>query len=118
MVRAQGDHACEAIGLKINRVAGLTKAKRIRDFCVETGIRMNIEETGGSVIADTAAVHLAQATPRMFLRATWLCNDMLTIDTATGGARNQGGKTFAPEAPGLGVEPILDVLGEAIAVYK
>ena len=104
--------------MKINRVGGLTKAKRIRDFCVETGIRMNIEETGGSVIADTGAVHLAQATPQTHLRATWLCHDMLTVDTATGGARNQGGKTYAPEVPGLGVEPKLDVLGEPIVIYE
>lgn len=118
IVRAQGDRACEAIGLKVGRVGGLTKAKRIRDFCVETGMRMNIEETGGSIIADTGAVHLAQATPQTHLRATWLCHDMLTIDTAIGGARNQGGKTYAPEAPGLGVEPKLDVLGKPIAVYE
>ncbi len=118
LVRAKADGACEAIGLKINRVGGLTKAKRIRDFCLETGIRMNIEECGGSVIADTGAVHLAQATPETHLRATWLCHDMLTVDTAAGGARNQGGKTYAPEEPGLGVEPKMDVLGEAIAIYS
>ncbi|MGD1803975.1 mandelate racemase/muconate lactonizing enzyme family protein [Dapis sp. BLCC M126] len=118
VVRASADHACEAIGLKVGRVGGLTKAKRIRDFCMERGIRMNIEETGGSIIADTGAVHLAQATPQMFLRATWLCHEMLTVDTATGGARNKEGKTSAPEYPGLGVEPIMDVLGEAIAVYE
>ncbi|NET43217.1 MAG: hypothetical protein F6K15_15490 [Okeania sp. SIO2B3] len=68
VVRAQADSACEAINLKINRVGGLTKAKRIRDFCLETGIRMNIEESGGSVIADTEAVHLAQSTPATYLR--------------------------------------------------
>jgi len=118
IVRANADNACEAIGLKVCRVGGLTKAKRIRDFCMERGIRMNIEETGGSIIADTGAVHLAQATPRMFLRATWLCHEMLTVDTATGGARNQGGKTYAPDVPGLGVEPKMDVLGEPIAVYE
>ncbi len=118
IVRASADGACEAIGLKVGRVGGLTKAKRIRDFCMEKGIRMNIEETGGSVIADTGAVHLAQATPRLFLRATWLCHDMLTVNTATGGARNQGGQVFAPNAPGLGVEPDLDILGKAIAVYR
>lgn len=63
-------------------------------------------------------MHLAQSTPETHLRVTWLCHDMLTIDTATGGARNQSGKTYAPETPGLGVEPKLDVLGEAIAVYE
>ncbi|EKV03251.1 enolase superfamily enzyme [Leptolyngbya sp. PCC 7375] len=118
IVRAQADNACEAIGLKVNRVGGLTKAKRIRDFCVETGIRMNIEETGGSIIADTGAVHLAQSTPATHLRATWLCHSMLTVDTAIGGARNQGGKTYAPEAPGLGVAPKLDVLGEPVSIYQ
>ena len=41
---------------------------------------------------------------------------MLTVDKATGGARNQGGKNFAPKAPALGVELKMDVLGEAIAV--
>ena len=117
LLRAQKDRACEIIGLKINRVGGLTKAKRLRDFCLATGIRMNIEETGGSVIADTGAAHLAQATPEPFRRATWLCHDMLTKDTAKGGARNQGGITHAPEAPGLGVEPDLEVLGEPVAVY-
>ena len=55
---------------------------------------------------------MAASTPLTHLRATWLCHEMLTVATATGGARNQGGKTYAPEAPGLGVEPKLDVLGE------
>lgn len=118
LVRAQADRACEAIGLKIGRVGGLTKARRMRDFCVAMGMRMNIEDTGGSVLADTAAVHLAQATPATHLRATWLCHDMLSVDTAPGqGARNTNGTTRAPDAPGIGVEPIPDALGDPIAVY-
>ncbi len=117
MVRAQRDGACEAIGLKIERVGGLTRARRMRDFCVQTGIRMNIEATAGSVLADTVATHLAQATPARYLRATWLCHDMLTIDPCNGGARNKGGTTRAPRAPGLGVVPRLDLLGEPAAIY-
>ena len=117
IVRAQRDRACEAIGLKIERVGGLTRARRIRDFCVETGIRMNIEATAGSVLADTAATHLAQATPERSRRATWLCHDMLTVDPCEGGARNLGGFTRAPDAPGLGAEPIADVLGDPIASF-
>ncbi len=117
IVRAQRDAACEAIGLKIERVGGLTRARRIRDFCVQTGIRMNIEATGGSVLADTVATHLAQATPNRFQRATWFCHEMLTIDPCEGGARNQGGVTRAPDAPGLGVEPKPDMLGEPSAVF-
>lgn len=115
--RAVVDGACEAIGLKINRVGGLTKARRMRDFCVRNGMRMNIEPTGGSALADTAAVHLAQATPARHLRATWLCHEMLTVDPIEGGARNLGGFTRAPEEPGLGAVPRVDLL-EPVEEYS
>lgn len=118
VVRAHADAACEAISLKLNRVGGLTKARRIWDFCVQVGLRMNIEETGGSALADTAAVHLAQATPASHRRATWLCHEMLNVDPVVGGARNVGGFTRAPEASGLGAEPDPDALGEPLAVYE
>ena len=118
LLRAQRDGACEGIGLKIGRVGGLTKARMLRDVCLATGIRMNIEETGGSVIADTGAVHLAQATPATHRRGTWLCHDMLSTDPAEGGARNESGITHAPDRPGLGVEPNPEALGEPVAIYS
>jgi L-alanine-DL-glutamate epimerase-like enolase superfamily enzyme len=118
VVRAQAEGICEAVGLKVNRVGGLTKARRIRDFCVAMGLRLNIEETGGSVLADTAAVHLSQATPATHLRGTWLCHDMLSLDLAPGqGARNLGGITEAPALPGIGVEPDGNLLGPPVASY-
>ncbi len=43
---------------------------------------------------------------------------MLTVDPIVGGARNEGGVTEAPEGPGLGAEPDLDVLGDPVAVYR
>ncbi|MEM7223361.1 MAG: mandelate racemase/muconate lactonizing enzyme family protein [Pseudomonadota bacterium] len=118
LLGAWREPACQAIGLKLGRVGGLTRARRLRDFCVQTGIRMNIEETGGSALADTAAVHLAQATPASHRRATWLCHEMLSLDPIEGGARIEGGVTAAPEGPGLGAKPDLDALGAPVAVYK
>lgn len=117
VVRAHHDRACEGIGLKPNRVGGLTKARRIRDFCVQTGLRLNIEDTGGTALADTAAVHLAQATPARYQRGTWFCHEMINVDPIIGGARNLGGITRAPDTPGLGAEPDLECLGEPLAVY-
>lgn len=116
-LRAVQDRACEAVGLKLNRVGGLTKARRLRDLCAAAGIRMNIEECGGSALADTAAVHLARATPASHRRATWLCHEMLTVDPVAGGARNDGGVATLPDAPGLGAAPDLNLLGDPIAVY-
>jgi len=118
VLRAIGERVCEGIGLKINRVGGLTKARRIRDLCVEAGLRMNIEETGGTALADTAAVHLAQATPTSHRRGTWLCHEMLDVDPIRGGARNSSGLTSIPDSPGLGAEPDCNQLGEPLEVYR
>ena len=112
LVRAHHDQACEGIGLKPNRVGGLTKSRRIRDFCVQVGLRLNIEDTGGTALADTAAVHLAQATPARYRRGTWFCHEMISVDPIIGGARNLGGVTRAPDAPGLGAEPDPGALGD------
>ena len=118
LLRAHQDRACEGIGLKPNRVGGLTKARRIRDFCVETGLILNIEDTGGTALADTGAVHLAQSTPARYRRGTWLCHEMITVDPIVGGARNLGGKTSAPSTPGLGAEPDPESLADPVAVYE
>ncbi|MXZ68408.1 MAG: mandelate racemase [Acidimicrobiia bacterium] len=116
LVRAYHDQACEGIGLKPNRVGGLTKARRIRDFCVQMGLRLNIEDTGGTALADTAAVHLAQATPARYRRGTWFCHEMITVDPIIGGARNLGGVARAPRTPGLGAEPDPEALGDPLMV--
>ena len=116
LLRAHRDRACEGIGLKLNRVGGLTKARLFRDFCVQTGMRLNIEDTGGTALADTAAVHLAQATPARYQRGTWFCHEMITVDPIIGGARNLGGVTRAPDIPGLGAEPDPEALGDPVLV--
>ncbi len=118
LLLGQRYNVAQAIGLKVGRVGGLTKAKRMRDFCVATGIKMNIEDTGGSKIADTAAVHLALATPVEFDRATWDCSQHHSIITADGGYVRENGRASVSDAPGLGIEVRLQALGDAVAVYS
>lgn len=110
--------ACEVVGLKVGRVGGPTIARRMRDLCIEAGISMNIEDTGGTTLQATHAVHLAQSTPEPFRRATWLCVEHLTHDPVDGGARNRDGYATAPDAPGIGAMPDIDVLGEPAARYE
>ena len=110
---------CEGIKVKPNRLGGLTKAKRVRDFGVGIGWQMHIEEVGGSVLADTAAIHLASSTPASHRLASWLCHYHLAVDPLPGqGCRNIDGLTTPPNAPGLGVVPDADNLGEPTAVYS
>ena len=99
--RIARDGLAELFGIKLNRVGGLTKAARMRDIALAHGIDMFIMATGGSVLADTEALHLATTIPDANCHAVWACQDMLTIDIAGGrGPRNINGHLHLPEAPG------------------
>jgi L-alanine-DL-glutamate epimerase-like enolase superfamily enzyme len=109
----------EVFGIKLNRVGGLTKAARMRDIALAYGIDMFVMATGGSVLADTEALHLAATIPDANCHAVWACQDMLTLDIAGGrGPRNVDGHLHLPETPGLGVAPDEDALGTPVAVYQ
>ena len=117
--RIARDGLAEIFGIKLNRVGGLTKAARMRDVALAHGIDMFVMATGGSVLADTEALHLAATIPDINCHAVWACQDMLTVDIANGrGPRNKAGHLHLPEEPGLGVEPNEDQLGHPVAVYQ
>ena len=105
--------------MKPNRLGGLTRARQVRDLGVALGWQMHIEDVGGSALADTAAIHLAAATPDANRLASWLCHYHLAVDPAPGqGARNDRGHATPPSAPGLGVTPDEDMLGAPTAIYE
>jgi L-alanine-DL-glutamate epimerase-like enolase superfamily enzyme len=117
--RIARDGLAEVFGIKLNRVGGLTKAARMRDIALVHGIDMFVMATGGSVLADTEALHLAATIPDENCRAVWACQDMLTVDIAGGrGPRNIAGHLHLPETPGLGVHPDEDALGAPVAEYN
>ena len=112
------DGICEGVKVKPNRLGGLSKARQVRDFGIAVGWRMHVEETGGTVVADTAALHLALATPREHRLASWLCQPHLRDDPAPGlGARSDAGSIRLPDAPGIGVAPDEGWLGEPWEVF-
>lgn len=117
--RIARDGLATIFGIKLNRVGGLTKAARIRDIALAHGIDMFVMATGGSVLADTEALHLAATIPDANCHAVWACQDMLTVDIAGGrGPRNKDGHLHLPETPGLGVHPDEDRLGTPVAIYQ
>lgn len=116
--RAARDGLAEVFGIKLNRVGGLTRAARMRDVALAHGIDMFIMATGGSILADTEALHLAATIPDAACHAVWACQDMLTVDIAGGrGPRNVDGHLHLSDAPGLGVHPDEAALGAPVAVY-
>lgn len=118
LYRACESNTAQALGLKIGRVGGLSKARHLRDYCLQQGIQMNIEDVGGSQIADTAALHLAMATPAPFLRASWNACRHHSVVTAEGGHSVDRGSAYLTHGSGLDLMPRMDVLGRPAALYE
>ena len=117
--RIARDGIADVFGIKLNRVGGFTKARRMRDIAMAHGIQLFVMATGGSVLADTEAAHLAQSVPDEFIQACWSCQDMLTLDIAPGsGPRCTDGHITVDATPGLGVVPDEKLLGNPVAIYE
>ncbi|MEM6305702.1 MAG: enolase C-terminal domain-like protein [Pseudomonadota bacterium] len=115
--RIVADRGAEICCLKISNLGGLSKARRVRDYLVENRLPVVAEDTWGGEITTAAVAHFAVSTPPEYLiNATDLMN-YNTRSTGVGGAWTEGGKLFAPDAPGLGVAPDFDSLGPPVAEY-
>ena len=118
LLRASGDNAMDVINLKISKLGGLTKARQVRDLCVSLGIAMTVEDTWGGDFTTAAIAHLAHSTPPRFLFTSTDFNSYVTVSTAVNPPRRLEGRLAAPTAPGLGLKPHTDVLGEPVLVVE
>lgn len=118
LMQVISEDGADGVGLKVSKQGGLTRSRRQRDCAIAAGLVVSVQETTGSDIAFAALLHLAQSTPRRFLRCALDCRDMVTTQTAEFNARIQDGGVRAPDAPGLGVAVRKGVLGEPVAVYE
>jgi L-alanine-DL-glutamate epimerase-like enolase superfamily enzyme len=112
LLRALADDAMDVINLKISKVGGLTKAKLIRDLCVQRRIPMTIEDTWGGDIVTATIAHLARSTPEEFCFSATDFNSYVTRGLATGAPKREAGFMTAPDRPGLGFEPLLAEYGK------
>ena len=108
------DQAMDVINVKISKFGGLTRAKLVRDLCVESGIAMTIEDSWGGDITTAAIAHLAQSTPPEFIFTCTDFNSYVTVSTAEGAPRRENGFMAASQRPGLSIEPRMDILGKRV----
>lgn len=118
IVQIIADDAADGIGLKISKNGGLTKGRRHRDICLAAGYTVSVQDTVGSDIAFAGIVHLGQTVPEKNLRCILECRDMVTTKVADGDFVVTEGRVSAPDSPGLGITPRLDVLGAPVATYS
>ncbi len=114
LTRGHADQAMDVVNIKISKFGGLTKAKLARDLCVSLGIAMTIEDSWGGDITTAAIAHLAHSTPPEFLFTATDFNSYVTLSTAEGAPQRTNGRMSASTAPGLGITPRSDVLGDPV----
>jgi L-alanine-DL-glutamate epimerase-like enolase superfamily enzyme len=117
IVRAAHDGACDVVNLKIGKLGGLTRTRQVRDLCVSLGIAMTIEDTWGGDIVTATIAHLAHSTPEAFRFTATDFNSYVTRSIAEGAPRRANGGMSASTAPGLGVSPRFDVLGDPVLTF-
>ncbi len=114
ILKGFSDHAMDVVNIKISKFGGLTKAKQARDLCVSLGIAMTLEDSWGGDIITAAIAHLAHSTPTEFLFTSTDFNSYVTQSIADGAPRRVNGRMSASTESGLGVHPLLDVLGDPV----
>lgn len=115
--RIVADKGAEICCLKISNLGGLSKARRVRDYLVENRIPVVSEDTWGGEITSSVVAHFAASTPEEYLINSTDLMNYNTRSTGIGGPSTSKGKLYASDAPGLGVVPDFESLGEPIAFY-
>ena len=112
ILRASHDLVMDVVNIKISKFGGLTRAKQARDLCVSLGVAMTLEDTWGGDIVTAAIAHLAHSTPTENLFTATDFNSYVTQPLAKGAPRRINGRMSSSKEPGLGIDPMMDVLGE------
>ncbi|MEX0284979.1 MAG: mandelate racemase/muconate lactonizing enzyme family protein [Paracoccaceae bacterium] len=115
--RIVADKGADLVCLKISNLGGLSKARRVRDYLVENRIPVVAEDSWGGEISSAALSHFAATTPPEYLQNTTDLMNYNTRSTGIGGPVARDGRLYAPDAPGLGVTPDFDALGDPVAEY-
>jgi L-alanine-DL-glutamate epimerase-like enolase superfamily enzyme len=114
LVRGHADRAMDVVNIKISKFGGLTKALQARDLCVSLGIAMTLEDSWGGDIVTAAIAHLAHSCPPEFLFTATDFNSYVTVSLAEGAPQRKHGRLAASTAPGLGITPRMEVLGQSV----
>ena len=104
----------DAVALKLSKFGGLSALRRARDLCLHLGARMCVEDTWGSDIAMSAAIHLAAATPADAVLNVCDLSGYVAPRLDPNAPTRDSGTIGIPHGAGLGVAPDLDALGEPI----
>lgn len=117
VLRAKEDGVLDGLNLKLAKVGGISKMRLIRDLCVALHVPMEIQDSSYSEIACSVVAHMGHSTPGRAIRSVINAKGLLKESVANA-AVVENGRVRAPDLPGIGTTPLMDVIGEPIAVYE
>ena len=104
----------DAVALKINKFGGIGPMRKARDLCLHLGSMMCIEDTWGSDITTSAALHIGASTASSHVLNVCDLSSYVAPRIDESAPERHKGRIACPEGAGLGVTPNPDVLGPAI----
>ena len=117
VLRAKEEGVLDGLNLKLAKVGGIHKMRLIRDLCVALKVPMEIQDSSYSEIACAVVAHMGHSTPQRCIRSV-IYPKGLKKETVTNPPKIVEGRMLAPDGPGIGTRPILDVIGAPLAVYE
>jgi L-alanine-DL-glutamate epimerase-like enolase superfamily enzyme len=117
LLRAQALGCMDAVALKLSKFGGLSALRRARDLCLYLGTKMCIEDTWGSDIAMSAALHLAAASPPKAVLNVCDLSGYVAPRLAPDAPSRQDGSITPPEGPGLGLRIDEERFGAPVAIF-
>lgn len=103
LLRAHTDGVIAGVTLKMSRLGGLTKTRLLRDVAVSLGLKVTIEDTGGSTINTAITAHMMASTPTTHRAHTVDFMNWVTVQNAEGMPQTRDGMLIMPEGVGCGV---------------
>lgn len=113
-LRAWHEKGMDAINLKISKIGGLTRARRLRELAEAVGVSLTIEDTWGGDVVTAAVSHLAASVDSQLLFTVSFMNDWTNEHVAGYQPRSHDGFGRAPAGPGLGIEVDVEALGQPL----
>ena len=114
LMRARADGVIDGLRLKIDRVGGSWKAALMRDAAATLGLKVWVPASAGTEISHAAIAHLALSTPPSVLVEAADLLEFNAVSLGTTDVPLSSGRISSGEAPGFGVDPDPDVLGEPV----
>ena len=108
----------DAVALKLSKFGGIGACRRARDLCLHLGAMMCIEDTWGSDITTSAALHLGASTKASNLMNVCDLSGYVGPRLDEAAPSRADGRISIHDATGLGVAPHEDVLGAPLTILS